>query len=281
MSVYRDMDQAELDRQYNARLHAPQAAETVARYTRNSKDIAARFRVLPDLPYGADPEERLALVLPAKPKAAPVVLFIHGGQWQYLTKDDSLFPAPIFVEHGAILASTSFGSVADAPLETLVDRNRRSLAWLIDNIARYGGDSRRIVVIGHSSGAHLAAMVAVLEAPRIKGVAVVSGLYDLEPVRLSYRNELLKLNTARVARLSPIRNLPSGGCPAVVATSERDSTEFIRQGAEFANAWGNRVGPVTRLHVMGQDHFTLIETLADAASPLGEAILALVRNSAA
>lgn len=280
MSVYRDMDQAELDRQYNARLHAPSGPETVARYTAKSKEVARRFRVIPDQAYGPGPEERLAIVLPKKPKAAPVVLFVHGGQWQYLSKDDSLFPAPLFVEHGAIFAATSFGSIADAPLETLVESNRRALAWLIENAAAHGGDPTRIVIVGHSSGAHLAAAVAVADIIRLRGIVLVSGIYDLEPVRLSYRNEVLKLDVTRAAALSPIRNLPPRGCAAVVATAEKESAEFIRQGADFANTWGNRVGPVTRLHIMGQDHFTLIETLTDPASPLGEAGLALVRNSA-
>jgi arylformamidase len=277
--VYRDMDQAELDRQYNARIHVPDAPDTLARCAARSREAAARLRVIPDVSYGDDAQEKLALVLPAKAKAAPVLLFIHGGQWQFLTKDESLFAAPAFVESGTIFAATSFGSVADVPLETLVERNRRALAWLLANITMYGGDPRRIVVVGHSSGAHLAGMVAVSETARLKGVVLVSGLYDLEPVRLSYRNELLKLDAARTAALSPIRNLPAAGCPAVVASAEKDTAEFIRQGAEFANAWANRVGPATRLHVTGHDHFTLIETLADPASPLGEATFSLLRNS--
>lgn len=281
MSVYREMSQAELDRQYNPRLLVPAAGATIARYTAKSREVAARFRCLHDHSYGDDPEERLDLVLPEQPKAAPILLFVHGGQWQLLSKDDSLFPAPPFVERGIILAATSFGAVPKAPLETLVERNCRALSWLIDNASRYGGDPRRIVVAGHSSGAHLAAMLAVTQSAKIRGAVLVSGLYDLEPVRLSYRNEVLKLDAARATALSPLRHLPAQGCPVVVATAETDTPEFIRQGAEFANAWANRSGPATLLHVMGQDHFTLIETLADPASPLGEAVLKLLQAPAA
>jgi arylformamidase len=279
MSVYRDMDQAELDRQYNARLHAPTAPQTIARYTAMSAAVLARLRSVRDLSYGEAADEKLDLVLPAQPNAAPVLLFVHGGQWQFQTKDDSLFAAPPFVGRGIIFAATSFGAVSDVPLETLVERNRRALAWLIRNVSRYGGDPERIVIVGHSSGAHLAGMVVVTETARLRGAVLVSGLYDLEPVRLSFRNEVLKLDVARAASLSPIRNLPSRGCAAVVATAAGDSAEFIRQASEFSNAWGNQVGPATRLHVTGHDHFTLIETLADSASPLGEATLGLLRNS--
>jgi arylformamidase len=279
MSVYRDMDQAELDRQYNARLHAPTASGTIARYTALSKEVTARLRTVRDLPYGEAPDETLDLVLPAQANAAAVLLFVHGGQWQLLTKDDSLFAAPPFVERGVIFAATSFGSVSDVPLETLVDRNRRAFGWLIRNISRYGGDPGRIVIVGHSSGAHLAGMVAVTETERLKGAVLVSGLYDLEPVRLSFRNAVLKLDAVRAVALSPIRNLPVRGCAAVLATAEGDSAEFIRQASEFCNAWANQVGPATRLHVAGHDHFTLIETLADPSSPLGEATLGLLRRS--
>lgn len=276
MAVFRDFDQATLDRLYNPRLLAPTATATIGRYTAKSRNVAAQFRCIRDLAYGSAPEEKLDLVLPAKPNAAPVLLFLHGGQWQLLSKEDSLFPAPPFVERGIIFAAASFGTVATAPLETLVSQARRALDWLIANVSPHGGDPERIVIAGHSSGAHLAAMLAVTEPARLKGAVLVSGLYDLEPVRLSYRNEVLKLDGARAAAMSPLRHLPTQGCRAVVATAETDTSEFIRQGAEFANAWGNRVAPVTRLHVMGQDHFTLLETLGDPASPLGEATLALL-----
>lgn len=276
MAVYRDFDQATLDRLYNPRLSTPSATATIARYTAKSREVATRFRCVRDLAYGDTADERLDLVLPAKPKAAPVLLFLHGGQWQLLSKDDSLFPAPPFVERGAIFAAISFGAVPQEPLETLIERAHRALAWLVANIARHGGDPTRIVIAGHSSGAHLSAMTVVSEAPSLRGAVLVSGLYDLEPVRLSYRNEVLKLDAPRAAALSPLRHLPAKGCPIVVATAETDTAEFIRQSGDFANAWANRVAPVTRLHVMGQDHFTLIETLADPASPLGEAALALL-----
>lgn len=276
MPVYRDLDQATLDRLYNPRQHTPNASATVQGYTAKSRDVPSKFRCLRDLSYGDDPEEKLDLVLPARPRNAPVLLFLHGGQWQWLSKDDSLFPAPPFVERGAIFAAASFGAVPDVPLETLVERSRRALAWLLGNISKHGGDPKRIVIAGHSSGAHLAAMIATHDASALRGIVVVSGLYDLEPVQLSYRNDILKLDGARALALSPVRHLPGAGCPAVVATAENDTSEFIRQGAEFANAWANRVARTTRLHVMGQNHYTLIETLADPSSPLGEAALSLL-----
>jgi len=280
MPVYRDLDQVTLDRLYNPRQHTPNASATIQGYTATSRDVAARFRCLRDLSYGDDPEEKLDLVLPDLPRNAPVLLFLHGGQWQLLSKDDSLFPAPPFTERGVIFAAASFGAVPKVPLETLVERSRRALGWLIANIGRHGGDPGRIVVAGHSSGAHLAAMIATTDASALRGIVLVSGLYDLEPVRLSYRNEILKLDEARAAALSPLRHLPATGCPAVVATAENDTSEFIRQGAEFANAWANRVARTTRLHVMGHNHYTLIETLADPTSPLGEAALALMASKA-
>ena len=65
MAIYRDLDQATLDRLYNPRLHTPSAPDTIARYTARSRDVAARLRCVRDLFYGDDPKERLDLVLPA------------------------------------------------------------------------------------------------------------------------------------------------------------------------------------------------------------------------
>ncbi len=138
------------------------------------------------------------------------------------------------------------------------------LDWVLRHL---GG---RVVLCGHSSGAHLAACALT----RVDGIAqalLVSGLYDLQPVRLSARNDYLKLDAALEEEVSPLRRRERIRCPVTVAWAERDSAEFARQSREFAAAMG-----APTLIGKGLDHFRMAETLADPGSPLGRAALAML-----
>ena len=109
--------------------------------------------------------------------------------------------------------------------------------------SRFRIDAKRIFLLGNSSGGHLAGMLmGAGEAPLARGALLVSGIYDLEPVRLSSRNEYLQLDPA-TAR-SPSERMPSGGRPLIVGWGEGELDEFQRQSREFAAAWSESGGAV-------------------------------------
>jgi arylformamidase len=154
---------------------------------------------------------------------------------------------------------------------------RGAIAWLHRNAAMIGADRDRIFVSGHSSGAHLAALVAVTDWPgqfdlpgdTVKGVLCASGIYDLRPVRLSARNSYVRLDDETERELSPQRHLNRLGCDLIVASAEFDSAEFWRQARAFSAAAG-----VSLVEGKGMNHFEIVETLADPEGLLGRAALA-------
>src|SRR5262249_20613630 len=155
---------------------------------------------------------------------APIHVFVHGGAWRSLSKHESAFAAEIFVRAGAHFVALDFGLLPVVPLERMVAQVKSALAWLARNAAKFDGDAERIFVSGHSSGAHLAAAaitgdwVADFGLPRdlVKGALLVSGLYELEPVRRSARNAYVGIDEGDVAALSPIRQASRLACPVVV-----------------------------------------------------------------
>jgi arylformamidase len=273
--VFLHYDQAELDRQYDQRAWAPNAAAIIRGYHDNSERVRARLGEPEIFAYGESPAETLD-VYAAKSSGAPLHVFIHGGAWRLLGKRDSAFAAEAFVNAGAHFVALDFALAPQAALGTMVAQVRSAVAWLYRHAHRFGGDRERIFVSGHSSGAHLAACAAVtrwaerygLPAGVMKGALCASGSYELEPVRLSARNEYLRLDPEAVEAFSPLRHLADLGCPLIVAVGEHETDEFRRQAREFAAAAG-----VPLVEGKGLNHFEISETLADPRGLLGRLAL--------
>ena len=273
--VFLHYDQAELDRQYDQRAWAPNAAEIIGRYTTDSDSVRSRLGEPEVFAYGTSPAETLDLYR-AGLENAPVQVFVHGGAWRSLGKRDSAFAADTFVSAGAHFVALDFALLPQVSLPEMVAQVRRAMAWLHRHARSFGGDPQRIYLSGHSSGAHLAANIAVtdwaeefgISEPIVKGALCASGIYDLRPVRLSARARYVVINDEEEEALSPIRHLDRLQCPLIVAIGEGETDEFKRQAREFAAASASRL-----VELEGLNHFEVIATLADHWSLLSLAVL--------
>lgn len=274
-AVYLDYDQAALDAQYNNQLAAPMFRDHIKRY-RELTDLAkSALTCTENIEYGKGVQEQLDIYRPLR-SGAPVQVFIHGGAWQQLDKDDSGLAAPAFVGAGAMLVALDFGRVPYVSVDTMVDQVRRAIAWLWQNVQAYGGDRDKIFISGHSSGAHLVSQCLSADWPgqfsspfdTIKGATFISGLGDLEPVRLSYRNELLKLDARAVERLSLVRQQPAVSCPLLAVYASGDTAEFQRQTREVAEYWLRQHLDADIMEIAGRNHYDVVLDLTDLNSEL-------------
>jgi arylformamidase len=271
--VYRGMSQAELDSAYDNQRHVPDVAEWVTQYGRRSASARAKLSPVGPLAYGPGARHAVDLYLPAR-LPAPVHVFLHGGAWRSLSREEAAWHAEGVVAQGAVFAAVGFDLSTEVRLGEMVRQAREAVAWLWRNVAAQGGDPARLTIGGHSSGAHMAAMVARddwqagLGLPRdvLKGAYLLSGLYDLEPVRLCYRNALLGLDAAEAAALSPVLGRPS--CPVVVGIAERETPEFRRQAFTLAAEWG--AGFV--FDAPGRHHYDVAMDMGDPATAAGAAL---------
>jgi arylformamidase len=110
--------------------------------------------------------------------------------------------------------------------------------------------------------------------PAVRGGVAISGIYDLEPIRLNYLNEKLGLDAAEAERNSPLLHLPSTAPELVVAYGTKELPELSRQSIDYGHAWAERGLPGCLLPVEGANHFTILESLA---RPDGELTVALCR----
>ena len=199
---------------------------------------------------------------------------------------DFAAPAEMFLAAGAHYVVPDFAWVQDVggSLMVLADQVRRAIAWVYDNAAHLGIDPNQIYIGGQSSGGHLAAVALTTDWARdfglpvdlIKGGMCISGMYDLEPVRLSARSNYVKFDQTTVATLSPIRHLDRLHAPVIIAYGTCETPEFQRQNREFAAAVESAGKKVQLLVAEHYNHFELPETLGNPYGLLGRAALDLM-----
>jgi arylformamidase len=279
--VWLDFDQKALDDAYDQSAWATNGKQVLERYAGLSDDVRTRLGPPQRLPYGATPVE--ALDVYRARDGAPIQIFLHGGAWRSGTAKDWAFPADMFVHRGAHFVVPDFVSVVDAggKLSAMADQVRGAIAWNYRNAKRFGGDRERIFLSGHSSGAHLAGVALTtdwkrlgLPADIVKGGVLLSGMYDLKPVRLSARSRYVHFDDATEDALSPQRHLDQLHARLVVAYAALDSPEFQRQSRDFAAAVKGAGKPVELLVARGYNHFEAPETLGNPYGLLGRAALA-------
>ena len=271
--LYRGMDRAQLDAAYNNSAAVSERDAIVADWAARSAKVRRENAGHLDLAYGATPRERLDLFLTAQPKA-PTLAFIHGGYWQMNDKENFAFFAVGLLPLGINLAVIEYTLAPAARLDRIVSEVGRSVRWLAEHLGEYGADPNRLYVAGHSAGGHLTAMTMPL--PEVRGGLAISGIYDLEPIRLNYLNEKLALDVAEAELNSPVRHLPATAGELVVAYGTRELPELCRQSMEYARAWIERGLPARLLPVDRADHFTILDALSRAEGVLTQALLAML-----
>ena len=281
-SVWLDMDQKELDDAYDQSVYAPNQEHVSKRRRLWSERTIARLGPAERVAYGSTESEKLDIYKTCRWNA-PVQVFIHGGAWRNGSAKDSAYPAGMFVSAGAHYIALDFASVdqAGGSLMPMADQVRRAVAWVYKNASSFGGDPNRIYLSGHSSGAHLSGVVLVtdwkkdfgLPADLVKGALLISGMYDLKPVRLSKRSLYVKFDDSMEQALSSQRHLDKLNTPLIIAHGTLETPEFQRQSREFAAAVKAAGKPVQLIVGEGYNHFELAETLGNPFGLIGRAAL--------
>jgi len=290
MKVYRAYDQQDLDAQYNLRPLVPNHPEIFDRYIRDGKSTIDRYQAVLDIAYGPNPKQTLDLFPPSqKEDPAPVVCFIHGGYWRNKDKSDFHYLAPAFTQAGVTFAAINYTLAPEASMDQIVEENREAVAWLVKHVAEYGGDPERVHVVGHSAGGHLVAMLmatdwsaqpaGLLRTGPLAGATAISGLFDLEPIRLSYLNDSLQLDEEQVLRNSPSRFAPITKVPLILALGGDETSEYHRQQACLKEAWSEYDLPLSVVEMPGLNHYDVIDHLGHPGSALHHAVMDQVRGS--
>jgi arylformamidase len=280
--VWRDYEQAALDAAYDQSAYAPNQEAIKDRRGMMAGMALARLGEPEVIAYGAGMNETFDLYR-AKGHDLPLAIYIHGGAWRAGRARDFAALAEPFVRAGAHMAILDFDLIqdCDGDLFRMVEQARRATAQICARAREYGADPARIHLIGHSSGGHMAGCVASTDwekdfglSPNVlRGAMLFSGMYELEPVRLSARSRYVAFTDSMVNELSAIRRIDYIHCPLLLAYGTLETPEFQRQTRDFHAAVLEAGKPARLLVGTGYNHFEILETLTNPYGLLGHAAL--------
>ena len=273
-------DQAEFNRTYDARNSVSDFDGLMRHFASASAALRERIPGPRDVAYGPHRDEVLDIFPGGGPKA-PIHLFIHGGYWRMLTKNECSLYAGAMAPAGATVLVNTYSLAPSVSLDVIVRQCQAAVAWAYRNADSFGGDRDRIFVSGHSAGGHLAGMMLTtdwagdygLPADVLKGVTCVSGLFDLRPVRRAFMNDWLQLDQMEAERNSPILHKIHHPCPVVLSWGENDPKAFRTDGATFHDHLAALGVPVRVVPMPGHHHFSVADAMADPATPLAQALI--------
>ena len=236
------------------------------------------FERIEGIAYGDHPRQRLDVYVPRVEGVAalPVVVFFYGGGWQGGERGQYLFMAEALASRGFVVVVPDYRVYPQARYPVFVEDGARAVAWAAAHIGAHRGDPRRVVLMGHSAGAHIAAMLAYnrrfLDAgsrASIRGFVGLAGPYDFKPSE-AVIDEILRAEGGTELAM-PAHWVRGGEPPSLLVTGDRDTRVDPGNTERLARRLRAAGSPVEVLHYSELDHSTLL--LSFAAPFRDEALL--------
>ncbi|XP_072259534.1 kynurenine formamidase [Pyxicephalus adspersus] len=285
---WKELERQELDHQYSPSHWSHRMGKDVVIevHVQETTEGTRKARVLTrptlNIQYGERESEKMDVYLPDA-TSFPLLVYIHGGYWQFLSKEESGFMVPPLVFHGIAVMAMDYDIAPKGDMDLIVSQVRRSI---VATLARYP-QITAIYLCGHSAGAHLAAMMLSTDwsqygvTPDIRGALLVSGVYDLLPITHTYVNDPLKMCHEVANRNSPIQLTTqlknnAANCHMAIVVAEHDSPEFHRQSQGFFQSLKSLGLAVSYQQVQDTDHFDVIERLSQEDYILTQLLLQMI-----
>ncbi|HWX79354.1 MAG TPA: alpha/beta hydrolase [Steroidobacteraceae bacterium] len=259
----------------------------------NGPALFGAFRRHPDIAYGPDPQHRMDVYVPRGSTAAPrpVVVFWHGGRWKFGDKADYRFVGAALAGLGCVAVLPNYRHYPQVKMPGFMDDAAQAALWSAAHAADFGGDQRLMFLMGHSAGAHMAALLtldaryfaAAGPPPHIAGVIGLSGAYDFLPLLEADVQDMFG-PPQNYAQSQPINFVRAGVPPMLLVHGLDDVTVRPKNSRNFAAALSACGASVTLKLYPKRAHAGTVAALARLArgwSPTLADIAAFVRNSPA
>lgn len=241
--------------------------------------ISANVEAHKDIAYAGDdlPKHKLDVYVPKDKKNFPVMVFFHGGGWKAGDRSEYPLLGNRFAKAGIGVVIPSYRLMPQNPYPTQMEDAAAALAWVYRNIAQYGGDASRIYVAGHSSGGHLASLLALdpkylqkyeIPADAIHGVVSMSGAYNVGG---------LEAFQAADDDPSPIDHVRAHAPPFLIMYCRWDYFGLPKQARDFADALKGRFVDARLVYLPGESHISEILSMLKDDDAGARAILNFVK----
>lgn len=270
-SIWRTLSQAERDAAYDNNKAVADSVALIAERNAASAALRASRPSALDVPYAAGERTKFDLY-PAIDKAAPCLVFIHGGYWQRNSRELFAMIVEGMAAHGWSVAVMGYTLAPEATLTQIARETHQALDWLAADGPSFG-IAGPIVLSGWSAGAQMTALG--LGHPAVTAGLALSGVYDLGPIRDTGLNTLLRMTNDEVETLSPLK-LPVVQKPLVIAYGADELPALVHDSLDFHAMRAAEHAPGNLIAVAGANHFTILEALRRPDGALIQATKALV-----
>lgn len=231
-------------------------------------------RVLAGLEYGPHGGQSLDLYLPAAPTdevAGAAVVFFHGGRWSYGRKEEYRFVAEALVARGHAVAVCDYRKYPAVRFPAFVEDGAAAMAWAFRHLPRHGIDPGLIFLMGHSAGAHIAALATMdrhyaeaegIDPDRIAGLVLMSGPFDFFPIRGDDLRDIFGPEEHH-RETQPLRFVRQGLPPMLLLHGRRDRTVFPSSSARMASAVREHGGRAKTVFYDFLTHTNILAALSD------------------
>lgn len=272
---------------YRIRDFVPEFEAIAAETAQRSRALASRATMRRDIAYGDTPRAVLDLIFPDNPApGAPLHMFIHGGYWRSGEKADHTCVAEPVLAAGGIAAIVEYDLMPGTRLGAIVTQIRQAARWLADNAAGFGADPARLTASGHSAGGHLASLLAATapgEAPvhllPMRGLMMVSGIYDLSEIPGSFLRHENRMTTDEARDYSPLSATHHPVPVRIIALGQEETAPFHQQAQALHERLTGTNHASELLIEPGLNHMNVVLALSDIHHPLGDRLRALVAGS--
>lgn len=287
MTLYKGMDGAELEVQYNLiQRRGADFPDLVKRWISRSENQRKHSGARIDLAYGTGEREKFDLFSCGNPDA-PLLLYIHGGYWQRGDKNIYSFISEGLVQNGISVALINYDLTPAVRIGQIPGQIRKAIAFLWHNAKVTGFHRDKLYVMGHSAGGHLTAMMMATNWPHfdnrlpldlVKGGIPISGIFELEPIIHTSLNEGPQMNLDEAVRESPLFMQPVTNAPQLVVAGGSESSEFPRQSDAYADRFRSAERAIERYDIPGCDHFDELDQFADENSVIFRKTMDLISS---
>jgi acetyl esterase/lipase len=238
----------------------------------NATIPSSGYRKTSGIAYGSDPRQVLDVYAPAAAASAeprPVVVFFYGGSWQNGDRGNYLFVAQALTSRGYVAVLPDYRTYPETAFPGFVNDAAAAARWTRDHAHEFGGDPSRLFVMGHSAGAHLAALIATdprylasqsMSKADLRGVIGLAGPYDFLPIK---DRTLLDVFPASTRTESQPINFVTGHEPPMFLAAGTDDTVVDPGNADRLAAMLRKHGDSVEVkHYNGFGHIRIVSALA-------------------
>jgi acetyl esterase/lipase len=225
-----------------------------------------------DLAYGDGPRRKLDVYRPLAVRGqAPVVVFFYGGNWVGGNRADYAFVGRALASRGIVTVIADYRLYPEVSYPDFLKDAAQAVAWARRQAARYGGDPKRLYVMGHSAGAYNAAMIALdgrwlaeqgMSPADLRGWIGLAGPYDFLPIENQTTRPVFHFpDTPRESQ--PIDHVTPAAPPALLIAARDDKLVTPRRNTgHLAEALRARRVAVTETYYDKVSHTTLVASIA-------------------